>query len=185
LSLPGDSTGVQSGLFSNAQTGTGRAGDLAVNAPRVTMQGGRILASTESTSSGAAGNLILEVGTLTLTDGAQISSSTSGPGQGGTVTVKATDAVLVRGAASGIFGSASSSGKAGQVTIVAPTLRLQEGAVIDSSTAGDGQGGNIAVQAQHIEIHDGGPSQLVALATVMLAIVCCRRTRYSGVVAEQ
>jgi len=79
-----------------------------------------------------------------------------GPGPGGTVTVKATDAVIVLGPASGIFSSASSRGNAGQVTILAPILHIRDGAVIDSSTADNGQGGKIMIQAQQIDLSKGG-----------------------------
>ena len=46
--------------------------------PSLTIQGGLILARTESASSGRAGNLMLEVGKLVLMDGAQISSGSHG-----------------------------------------------------------------------------------------------------------
>jgi large exoprotein involved in heme utilization and adhesion len=151
-----DSESFQSALASNAQFGSGRAGDLFIATPSLTMQGGRILAGTQTASSGDAGNLTLEVGRLVLTDGAQIDSSTSVPGQGGTVTVQAADAMIMIGPATGIFSRASGRGNAGQVILLAPTLQINEGAVIDSSTAGDGHGGHIAIQAQRIELSNGG-----------------------------
>jgi hypothetical protein len=113
-------------------------------------------AEGRDTGAGAAGAVIVDAPTITLTEGAQIASGTLGPGQGGTVTVRATEAVMVEGAASGIFSSASSSGNAGQVLLSTPILHLQQGAVIDSSTATEGQGGDIAVHAQHLELSDGG-----------------------------
>jgi large exoprotein involved in heme utilization and adhesion len=67
-----DSAGFDSGLFSNAQFGTGGAGDIHVITPRLAMQGGLILSSSQRTSSGDAGSTTLEVGTLTLTEGAAI-----------------------------------------------------------------------------------------------------------------
>ena len=56
---------------------------------------------------------------MTLTDGARIASLTSGPGQGGTVTVTAADTLTLTGATpdgrfpSGIFASAEGQGEAG------------------------------------------------------------------------
>jgi large exoprotein involved in heme utilization and adhesion len=146
--------GFQSELSSNAQKGTGKAGDLFISTPSLTMQGSLILASTESASSGDAGKLTLEVGKLMLTDGAQISSSTFGPGQGGTVTVTARDTLTLAGASSqgfpsGLFASAEqgSSGNAGALRVEAGILTLTGGAQISSSTRGPGQGGTIRVTA--------------------------------------
>ena len=54
----------------------------------------------------------MEVGTLTLTDGGTIISSTEDAGQGGNVTVVARDTITIAGRNSGLRTTAASSGKA-------------------------------------------------------------------------
>jgi filamentous hemagglutinin family protein len=148
LSITGqDQAGFQSGLFSNAQVGTGRAGDLFVATPRLTMQGGLILASSERPSSGDAGVLTLEVGQLVLTEGAQISGSTHGTGQGGTVTVRALDSVSISGQGSGLFTTAESSGEGGNIVLQTRNLQLTDGAVISAQSSGTGNAGSLSITA--------------------------------------
>jgi filamentous hemagglutinin family protein len=154
-------------LISSDTRGSGHGGTVRVTAtesltlfgtnPDATLSSG-IVASAEGreADAGNAGSLVVEAPRVTLMAGARISSETRGPGQGGTITIKATDAVTVEGSASGIFARALSTGNAGQVLLSTPTLQVKEGAVIDSSTAADGQGGNIAVQARRIALSDGG-----------------------------
>ena len=159
-----DSEGFQSGFFNNAAFGTGRAGDLFISTPRLEMTGGRIVASSEATSSGHAGNLTVEVGQLVLGEGAQISSSSFGTGQGGTVSVTATDAIAITGQdsagfPSGLFSNAvgrdSNAGNAGNLTISAPVLTMDGGRIV-SNTVGEGNAGNIDVQVGTLTLTGGG-----------------------------
>jgi hypothetical protein len=59
----------------------------------------------------------LEVGTLSVTDGARISGSTQGSGQGGTATVVATDTVTITGQNSGL--STNTLGQGGDIPLQA------------------------------------------------------------------
>jgi hypothetical protein len=115
---------IKSGLFSNAQFGSGRAGNLFVSTPRLDMQGGLILASSERTSRGDAGNLTMEVGTLILTAGAEIDSSSRGVGLGGTVRITATESVALSGRDTGLFTRAAGSGAGGDIILQARNAQL-------------------------------------------------------------
>jgi large exoprotein involved in heme utilization and adhesion len=137
--------------------GSGQGGNLTVVArDTLTLAGASsgLFARAEGGSSGNAGALRVEAGTLTLSGGAQISSSTFGAGQGGTVTVMARDTLTLAGESSqgnpsGLFASAErgSSGNAGALRVEAGTLTLSGGAQIGSSTRGPGQGGTIRITA--------------------------------------
>ena len=103
---------------------------------------------------GSAGSVVVEAPRLVLTEGAQIGSSTGGPGQGGTVRVTATDTLTLAGTSpdespSGIFataqGTGAGAGTAGTVVVAAHTVRIAAGAQIASSTRGPGQGGTVTV----------------------------------------
>jgi filamentous hemagglutinin family protein len=152
-----DSEGFQSALASNAQFGTGEAGDLFISTPSLTIQGGLVLASTESASSGNAGDLTLEVGTLTLTAGGQISSSTSGSGHGGNIAIQAQQIDLSDGGT--ISTLSSGKGNAGGVMIQAGQIfRSRNGAVTTEAEQADG--GNIQLIAGSLVVlHD---SQITA-----------------------
>ncbi len=97
-----------------------------------------ILATTEGTAmgAGAAGNVVVTAPRVIVTDGAVITSSTGGPGAGGSVQVMATDTVSLTGTAptgrsSGILatteGTAMGAGAAGNVVVTAPRIALTVG----------------------------------------------------------
>src|SRR5262249_1646560 len=89
-----DSTGfLQSGLFS--QAGVGNAGRVVVSTPRLIMADGGLIGA-DTGGDGRAGDVVVQVGSLELTGGAQINSRSGielggrlfvGAGAGGTVTL--------------------------------------------------------------------------------------------------
>src|SRR5439155_11954805 len=100
------------------------------------------------------GSVRVEARTVTLTNGAQIQSGTSGPGRGGNVTVMARDAVTVDGFGGGLLSLITTSslpdatGDAGSVRVEAQTVTATNGAQISSATFGAGQGGSVTVMAR-------------------------------------
>jgi large exoprotein involved in heme utilization and adhesion len=104
---------------------------------------------------GNAGNIDIQTKTLSIRNGAQINSSTFGNGDAGNIIVNANVAVNLDGtSADGQFASAifstlntGTTGKAGNIDITADSLSLTNGADINSSTYGNGDGGNITVNA--------------------------------------
>ncbi|KAF3886928.1 MULTISPECIES: two-partner secretion domain-containing protein [Nostocales] len=104
-------------------------------------------------SGGFGNNLALTSKQLIIRDGARISSSTFGQGQGGNVTVNATTIEVSgfvstrRDAVSSISAATQGLGHAGSVIINTQQLLLQQGGQIFSSTAGSGQGGNLTINA--------------------------------------
>ncbi|MCT7973620.1 ShlB/FhaC/HecB family hemolysin secretion/activation protein [Laspinema olomoucense] len=91
------------GLISASTTSEGAGGTLSINAtefielrgiaPNGTPSGLFVITEEE----GTAGNAIVNTAQLTATDGGQIAASTSGSGNGGTVTVNATEFIELRG----------------------------------------------------------------------------------------
>ena len=161
-----------------------------VSTPRLEMTGGVILASSAATSSGNAGNLTVEVGQLVLREGAQIDSSSSGSGQGGTVSVTATDAIAITGQdsaggrsalSSSALGRDSNAGNAGDLTISAPTLTLDGGRIV-SNTVGEGDAGNIDVQVGTLTLTGGG--QLFNGTGSLSSSTGCRPSRGRGALAR-
>ncbi len=105
---------------------------------------------------GRTGTISLEVGKLTLADGAQIASGTAPIGlafqEGGKVTVTAKDSIVIAGQ-SGISSRAFSR-DAGQVVISAPTVTMDSG-FIDTSTAGFGKAGDVSVNVGNLTLTRG------------------------------
>src|SRR5262249_48170405 len=78
-----------SGLFTNARGG-GDAGLILVSAPVLDIgDGGEIASAALPKSTGNAGDIRLEVGKLTISGDADISTSTAGPGRGGNIHIQA------------------------------------------------------------------------------------------------
>ena len=155
------SGGAQLGAYTS---GAGNGGNLTVNASSGVQvigrsandrAGSRLFAQTEPNSSGKAGDLTINTDTLLVRDGAQVSVSTFGTGNGGNLTVNASSGVQLIGTSingrvkSGLFAEANSgsSGKAGDLTIHTDTLLVRDGAQISASTFSTGNGGNLTVNA--------------------------------------
>ncbi|XSG85183.1 MAG: filamentous hemagglutinin N-terminal domain-containing protein [Methylohalobius sp. ZOD2] len=121
-----DRKGFQSGLFSNAQFGSGDAGSLSVASPVMRMEEGLVLSnaspesrgnagaitlkvpvllsmdreseiSSNTRAAGDAGNITVEVGELSIRNGSQIDASTFSKGRGGVLTVDATGDIRITG----------------------------------------------------------------------------------------
>ena len=130
---------------------------LAGTTPTGTFPSG-IFASAQGTAigAGAAGSIVVSAPHILVSDGAQISSGSFGPGLGGSVTVTATDTLTLTGAAptgrpSGIFasaqGTATGAGAGGSIVVSAPHIMVSDGAQITSSSFGPGLGGSVMVTA--------------------------------------
>ena len=159
------------GILSSATFGSGNAGNMTVKANSVEAFGTlrNLYASGLYTvaalgSTGNAGDLTIETQRLRLTDGAQLLATTTGAGNGGNLTVRATEAVEVIGFAefmnldfprAFIVGSTIASsvtrrqvmGNAGNVTIETARLTVKDGGQIVTATFGLGKGGNLRVRA--------------------------------------
>ena len=112
---------------------------------------------SQADGSGDAGNILVDVGTLTLSGGAVIGTSTTRPtatGRAGNVTVIATEAITLAGQRTEIGSTTRGISDAGQVFVSASVLRLQEGArirtealqEIETNPLPQGNAGDITVQ---------------------------------------
>lgn len=125
----------------SAATAGGNAGTVAVSAKSLTVNNGSIVSDT--LGMGQAGTVGVTVaGNMNVTSAGKVSSSTSGAGSGGTVTVRGAN-VTVDGTGSSINASAAtgSSGKTGAVTVTASDtvniLNAGEVAIRNDATVSD------------------------------------------------
>src|SRR5215831_13735870 len=150
-SVPGLPTfaNLPSGIYSeNLSVHTGSR--IVIQTPSLTLQPGEI--GSHAFGAGAAGDLSLLLGQLTLKDGGEINSYAFGAGATGSLQLRASDSITMSGLLPGTFqvgplvqrnlGSGITIGsfglgRAGQVFVSTPTLTMNE-ANIASATAGPG-----------------------------------------------
>jgi filamentous hemagglutinin family protein len=143
-----------------APAGRGNAGDIMINVrDSVVMDGKTVIFSDVGEGAiGKGGDISITSGSLFLTDGAQLVTGTSGFGDSGNVTIKASE-INFQGLepigdgkinASGILARVQTGavGNGGDVTIETETLSISDGAVITAATNGQGNAGNILIQAR-------------------------------------
>ena len=135
----------------------GNGGSLTIRADEsVELREGLILSAVELGGMGNAGELLIETGRLILEDGSVVSSSTSGQGNGGTLTVRADEAVELRGQSSqGRIGQISTSvfpsgvGDAGDLTVETGQLLLTGTSIISTDSSGIGDAGDLEILAEN------------------------------------
>jgi len=166
-----DGSFISTSIFPNA---VGQGGNLTVSASEsVELIGTRadgfpssLLAQTGSAGDG--GNLTIETKKLVARDGAGLSTQAFGTGNGGTLSVSASESVELIGTSSmnslssGLFSITSGlltdapAGNGGALTIETGKLIVRDGAQIEASTTGEGEAGPLKITAsESVELRDG------------------------------
>jgi filamentous hemagglutinin family protein len=153
-------------VFSDAVGGHG-GGDIAlIGRESIAVTGqpsaGRSAVLTRTFGAAPAGRIGIEAGSLTVTDGGQIMSTTSGSGAAGRLDVDVRDAVTLGGqgaggVSSGFFsmGTFGSQGASGAIHVTAQTLSVTDLAEISSSSSGQGAGGRVDLDVGRLEVARG------------------------------
>jgi filamentous hemagglutinin family protein len=167
---------IQDGAAVDASTfGTGRAGNVLVKASEsIELAGGQpdgqvasgIFAQVGEGATGNGGNLTIETERLVALGGAQIATAARSGGQGGTLTINASDSILLSGTApiadakssSGLFISAEpgSTRNGGELNLTTGLLTVEKGAKISADTLSTAQAGNVTLNVRQLIIRDGG-----------------------------
>ena len=145
--------------------GSKNGGNLTVNAQDVQVIGrskDTLFPSglgVQANSVGDAGDLSIKANTLLVKDGALVSASTFAAGKGGNLTIDAQDVQLIGTSKDGRFVSTlsasadqNSTGDARNLTIKTNTLLVKEGAQVSVITLGKGNGGNLTIEAQDVQV---------------------------------
>ena len=152
---------IGDGAWISASTDdSGKGGNLTVNASNSVQVIGTSFNKefpsallAQATGTGDAGELSITTSQLLIRDGGQVSASTVDSGQGGNLTVYASNGVQAIGTSvdgefpSGLFTQTRGTGNAGELTITTSGLLIGDGARISTSTFGAGKGGNLTVYA--------------------------------------
>ena len=109
--------------------------------------------------SGAAGNITLDTGSLSLDDGAIISTATYGADNAGDLQINASEAINVRGSA--IISPTFDTADGGMLNLNTKNLSIIEGGTVASASVGSGKAGNLNISAtESIAIFDVLPNVL-------------------------
>ena len=130
--------------------GQGNAGNVTINAGGVVSFDGvgaglpsginsEVLSAQGSVGNGLGGSINITAGSLSLTNGARLSSSTSGQGNAGNVTINARDTVSFDSSSAASNVGFTGVGKGGNINIQARSLSLSNGAFFITSTLWTGR----------------------------------------------
>ncbi|MBD2126949.1 filamentous hemagglutinin N-terminal domain-containing protein [Microcoleus sp. ZQ-A2] len=156
---------VTNGAQLNASTlGLGNTGSVTIRAgDTVRFEGvgsdgrfGGAFSAVSSTEGGNGGGIDITTGSLFVTEGARLITSTFGQGAAGSVTIRASDTVRFHsvgrgGTSSGAFSTVESTGiaKGGDIDITTGSLFVTDGAVVTASTFGRGNAGRVRINADN------------------------------------
>ncbi len=165
-----------SGFLTRSFSG-GAGGDVIVNVDESLEIGGvspvsaSFISGIDSFSfgTGNAGSIVLETETLTAKGGGNVSSITFSEGNGGDVSVIATEEIELIGIVpattqpSALAASTFGVGKAGNLTVGTSRVIIESGGRISSSSFADGAAGSVTVNAtQMVEVKGVAPESVVS-----------------------
>ncbi|KST64932.1 two-partner secretion domain-containing protein [Mastigocoleus testarum] len=155
---------IDGGQIDTSTSGLGNAGGLEIQANQIEVSGvssaglpSGIFANVQAGADGNGGLISLQTESLSLFDGGQVDTSTSGLGNAGGLEIQANQievsGVSSAGLPSGIFANVQegADGNGGLIKIATESLRLFAGGQIDTSTFGSGNGGTLEIEASEIE----------------------------------
>jgi len=136
-------------------SGFGNAGTISIVASgSVSISGTNtvILSNVLRKAIGNVGSILIEADSVSLSGGAQLQAGIFSGGQGkisGIISIKAQDSISLTGSGTAIFGDieAETVGNSSDIQLSAASISLTDGAILNASTAGQGNAGNILVQA--------------------------------------
>jgi filamentous hemagglutinin family protein len=154
------------GQIATGTFGAGDSGNLSVTTKKIEIIGVSSVDGfpsglfTSTFETGKGGNLTIATDNLQIENGSQIGTGTFGAGDSGDLSIQANNIEIsgispVDGFSSGIFTpvvTPETTGDGGNLTIDAERLVVRDGGLITSSTAGEGNAGNININVQELKI---------------------------------
>ncbi|MEW6219388.1 MAG: filamentous hemagglutinin N-terminal domain-containing protein [Thermodesulfobacteriota bacterium] len=157
------------GEISAATFGAGDAGGLSITSDTITVDGqgygAGIYAGVAPGATGHGGAVTISSSELSIRNGGAISSSTSGAGDAGDLSVTS-GTLTVDGAESGIYARVreGATGDGGDINLVADSLTLRSQGTITAASLASGRAGDIAILATGtLSLHNG--SRIVTSTT--------------------
>lgn len=118
------------------------------------------LVQTRALSQGRAGDISVQAQRVSLSNGGEISTSSYADGRSGDLSLSASESVTVmgrdkNGTRSGLFTTTVGRGDAGTVTVNAPSFTLDD-AIVFSSTSSLGNAGAVSLSVGRLSLVNGG-----------------------------
>ena len=142
------------------------AGPVTITANNLTLDNGSVVTNTSSEIGGLGGNMVLDVGTVSLTNGASINSQTFSTGRAGDITMNVGTVSLRNGssissASTGtapvtnlLDGTTEPPGTAGNVVITATGSFTSDASTVATSAEAN-HGGDISITAHSVQLSGG------------------------------
>ncbi|MEM9483239.1 MAG: S-layer family protein, partial [Cyanobacteria bacterium P01_F01_bin.116] len=118
---------------------------------------------------GDGGSVTLQTGSLTISEGAQVRTSTQGEGNAGRIEINASDSITIDGAVLSALGPNPSGilsevlpgamGQGNEIVISTGNLSVSNGGFISASTNADGAAGNVTITATNAASFAGAPGE--------------------------
>ncbi|AFY34516.1 S-layer family protein [Calothrix sp. PCC 7507] len=152
------------GVIAATTFGTGKGGNIFVQANDIEMKNGSILTGVGPETTGNSGNIDIQTRSLSLNKGGVVQSLTLGAGNAGNIRVQASDAVTIAGVSpnssslSGLLSGTEGidSGRGGNINVTTPQLRIFDKATLSARTLNSSRGGDIVINANTVEATGGG-----------------------------
>jgi filamentous hemagglutinin family protein len=157
--------------ISASTLGQGKGGNIVLRIDEIaTFENGAGVGSVVAPqATGEGGNIDIQARSLSLSNGAIVSTTTGGAGKGGNLNINANQSVQLFGtsANSGLITGSIGKGNAGNLEINTEQLLVRDRAVISTTTVGTGKGGNLNINASDSVqvIGTSANSTLTAIAT--------------------
>ncbi|KPQ38702.1 MAG: filamentous hemagglutinin family N-terminal domain, partial [Phormidium sp. OSCR] len=141
--------------LSSSTFGEGDAGNITIESHgTVQLLDGRVLSNVAETVWGNAGNISIIGNRVEVRNGAQLNSSTLGQGDAARVDIYGTEAIVFsgensEGLPSAIFSDVAETGRgnAGDLNLLSEHIEIHSGARLSSGTLGEGNAGNLTLEA--------------------------------------
>jgi len=149
VTIDAKSVTVNDAGLSSSTFGHGNSGNINITATEKVLfaNDGNAFIAVGFRAVGNAGDVNVSAPSIFVMARSKLSSSTLGQGNAGSVTIAATDKIsFVNGSASSAV-LVSAIGKAGTVTLKAPSISLEKMSALTSSTDGQGNAGDIIIKA--------------------------------------
>ena len=153
-----DITASGGASISSSTVGNGSSGSVLIEAKTANFIGrsedGSIPSSVLSfvSAEGRSGGINLIIDSLSLQNGAEFSTETSGNASASNILVQAKKILIDDSSMQSAVSGVDTRGNGGNITILAEVLQMRNGGLLLSGTSGIGNGGNILIQARDIEI---------------------------------
>ncbi len=162
----------------SSTSGQANAGNISIQTDNLLSLSNhsQIRGLVERGGNGRAADIDIQTGSLSITGGSQILSAlfrelrdpngtllqAGGQGEGGNITIQAADRVLISGYDAQGFSSGiltlterGALGPAGNITLTAGQLQLEQGAGIAANSRNPGQGGGLQIKAGSVDVRSG------------------------------